>query len=69
MAEHIRRRAREVGKELGQTFTLTKRFIKKRVSVPRSVGGQPPLAFALVQQPMSVQRPRPVRRKVKRRRR
>ena len=38
---------------------MTRGFVKRNVRAPRSVGGQAPLAFALVQQPIS---PRVVRK-------
>ncbi len=66
--EDIRRVTKEVGKELGQAFISGKRFLKKRVRVPPRNGA--PLAFAVVppQYYRPIQKPRPVRRRIKRRR-
>ena len=53
MAQHrlrdrVRKRAIEVGSELGMAFRQGRRFVRRNVRAPRSVGGQPPFAFAVV---------------------
>ena len=47
MGGNGRRVIREVGMELGQAFSKSKEFLRKRVRAPQRVMGQPALAFAV----------------------
>ena len=64
----IKRVAKEVGTELGGAYTETKKYIRKNVRRPQT---SPQMAFALLppQYYRPVQKPRPVRKVMKRRRR
>ena len=65
MVKTIREVARETSQELGQAFTESRRFLKKRIRKPTD------MKFAVVppQYYQPVQKPRPVKRRMKRRRR
>ena len=50
MARELRRITKEVGQELGQAFSKSKEFLRKRVRQPPRASGQPPLAFTVTPQ-------------------
>ena len=60
-----RRVAREVGRELAESFTEAKKYVGKRLRRPQRVGGQAPLAFAFAPPQYLPARPVPVKRRRK----
>ena len=67
----LRKAIRKVGGELQQGISEAKKFVQKRGRIPKQMGTQPSLAFAVVpsqfvQAPRRVARPR--RGRIKRRR-
>ena len=69
--EDIRRVGKEVWGEISEGFTKGKRFLRKRARAQPRVKGTAPLAFAVVppQYYQPIQKPRLVKRKMRRRRR